>query len=79
MSTNHFQGYALFKLFIYIPDEATLLKYSPKDGVEEAQSVTVSAVQSVSFAGKLIVDSQRTAFAGKKSLASFQTKALEAV
>lgn len=49
MSTNHFQGYALFKLFIYIPDEATLLKYSPKDGIEpsfstEAQSVTVSAI-----------------------------------
>lgn len=56
MSTKHFQGYTLFKLFIHIPAEATPLKYSPKNGLEpssstEAQNLTVSAVQSVSFEG----------------------------
>lgn len=63
MSAKHFQGYTLFKLFIHIPAEATLLKYSPRDGLEpscstEAQSVTISAVQSVSFAGELIINNQ---------------------
>lgn len=63
MSTKHFQGYTLFKLFIHIPAEATPLKYSPKDELEpsfptETWNITVSAVQSVSFAGELIVDTQ---------------------
>lgn len=84
LSTKHFQDDAPFKPLIHSPVEATLLCLYTRQGMDlnPAFQQKTRVLQSLCYAISLVcrkIYTQRSALARTQSIASFQTRALEAV